>query len=86
MTDLNSLKDQLLPPAREAAKNAYAPYSQLHFGAAALCRDGQVITCCNVENASYSLTQCAERNALGTAATMGIGPGEITAMLIYTPG
>ena len=86
MTDSDSLKDQLLGPAMAAAENAYAPYSKLHFGAAALVRDGRVITGCNVENASYSLTQCAERNALGAAFTAGVRRGEIIAMLIYTPG
>lgn len=86
MTDTNSLIKQLLAPARAAAKNAYAPYSGLHFGAAALTRDGRIITGCNVENASYSITQCAERNALGTAITEGVQPGDVVAMLIYTPG
>jgi len=86
MTDSNSLEDQLLAAAIAAAKNAYAPYSELHFGAAALTRDGRVITGCNVENASYSLTQCAERNALCNAINSGVRRGDIIAMLIYTPG
>ena len=78
--------EQLLEPAIAASKNAYAPYSGLHFGAAALTRDGRIITGCNVENASYSITQCAELNALGAAFAQGVQRGEIVAMLIYTPG
>ena len=86
MFDSKDLIEQLLAPARAAANNAYAPYSGLHFGAAALTRDGSIITGCNVENASYSITQCAERNALGAAITQGVQRGDVVAMLIYTPG
>jgi cytidine deaminase len=46
--------------ATTAAARAYAPYSQLHVGAAGLTSDGRLITGCNVENASYGLTLCAE--------------------------
>jgi len=86
MSDSKQLIEQLLAPARAAAKNAYAPYSGLRFGAAALTCDGRIITGCNVENASYSITQCAETNALGTAIAAGVQPGDVVAMLIYTPG
>ncbi len=86
MSDSKQLTEQLLAPAMAAANNAYAPYSGLHFGAAALTRDGRVIIGCNVENASYSITQCAERNALGAAIAQGVKRGDVVAMLIYTPG
>ena len=59
---------ELLSLATEAARNAYAPYSHLHVGAAVLTEQGNVFAACNVENASYGLTICAERNAIFAAA------------------
>ena len=49
-----------------AAGSAYAPYSRLHVGAAALCDDGRTVTGCNVENASYGLGLCAETRWSGS--------------------
>lgn len=63
---------ELIKLALAAAKNAYAPYSKFHVGAAVLFDDGQVVTGCNVENASYGLSLCAERNALSTAISSGV--------------
>jgi cytidine deaminase len=60
-------RDELLAAAREALKHAYAPYSKFQVGAAILLADGKIFTGCNVENASYGLTVCAERNAIFTA-------------------
>ena len=64
-------------------KHAYAPYSNFHVGAAIQLSDGRVFTGCNVENASYGLTICAERNAIFQAVAGG--SQQITAVVIYTP-
>jgi cytidine deaminase len=71
---------ELVELAQAAAANAYAPYSKFHVGAAALLRDGRVITGVNVENASYPLGVCAERCALARAAAEGIRPGDVEAV------
>ena len=60
-----------------AASRAHCPYSQFHVGAAVLCDDGSVIEGCNVENASYGLTVCAERVALFSAICQGKRPIEL---------
>lgn len=71
---------ELLGLAEAAAACAYAPYSSFPVGAAALARDGRVVTGANVENASYPLGICAERAALARCVAEGIGPGEIAAV------
>jgi len=72
--------------ARQASRNAYAPYSSFPVGAALLADDGEIYVGCNVENASFGLTNCAERSALFSAVADGRGRGDFTALLIYTPG
>lgn len=66
---ISDQKDHLLKLAREAQQNAYAPYSKFRVGAAVLLENGDIFTGCNVENASYGLTNCAERSAIFAAVS-----------------
>jgi cytidine deaminase len=60
-------RQRLLQSAREAMQRAYAPYSHFKVGAALLTSEGRIFSGCNVENASYGLTNCAERTAIFSA-------------------
>lgn len=77
---------QLKEHAMRAAGNSWSPYSRFRVGAAVISDDGRIYLGCNVENASFGLTQCAERSALTSAVSDGIAPGSLTTLLIYTPG
>jgi cytidine deaminase len=72
----------LLDKAKAASANAYAPYSGFNVGAALLAVDGRTFLGCNVENASYSLTICAERNALFHAVSEGVREFEAVAVYV----
>ncbi len=76
----------LKPHAQNAAAHAYSPYSHFKVGAAVLGEDGEIFAGCNVENASYSLTQCAERNAISAAIAGGLQAGSLLSLVIYTSG
>jgi cytidine deaminase len=73
----------LAAKAKEASKHAYCPYSKFRVGAAVLTDSGDVFTGCNVENASYGLTICAERNAIFHMVAQA--KQHIKAVVIYTP-
>jgi cytidine deaminase len=64
---------KLMTTAQKAMKNAHAPYSGFHVGAAVLLKNGKVFSGCNVENASYGMTNCAERTAIFSAVAR-LGP------------
>ena len=71
---------QLIKAAKEAQAFSYSPYSGFKVGAALLCKSGKVYTGCNIENASFSATVCAERTALFKAVSEG--EREFSAMAI----
>ena len=68
--------------AKDAFNKAYAPYSNFHVGAAALTASGKIVKGCNVENASYGLTVCAERNCLAQGVISG--EKKFSTIVIYT--
>ena len=71
---------KLVEAAEVVAANAYAPYSRYLVGAVVLTTDGRTFSGVNVENAAYPLGICAEKTALGAAATAGVKPGEVAAI------
>ncbi|HKL72689.1 MAG TPA: cytidine deaminase [Candidatus Onthovivens sp.] len=73
---------ELVELAKKARENAYAPYSKFKVGAAVIANDDRVFLGANIENASYGLCMCAERNALFNAVSNGIKPKEIKALVI----
>ena len=62
---------KLIEAARQAREKAYAPYSKFKVGAAVLTSDGKIYTGCNIENASYGMSNCAERTAIFKAVSEG---------------
>src|SRR5690606_29331381 len=77
----------LLQLAQKAMEHAYVPYSQFKVGAALLDNNGMIHLGCNIENAAYGPTNCAERTALFAAIASGIGPRQFQAIAVvgHTP-
>jgi cytidine deaminase len=85
--EISQLRQKLFRLARAAMKHAYAPYSHFRVGAAILLDDGRAFSGCNVENASYGLTICAERNAVFAAvAASARKPGILAAAVVNHRG
>ena len=77
-----SVRKKLEQAAKQVMKHAHAPYSNFRVGAAILLTNGRIFSGCNVENASYGMTNCAERTAIFTAVAK-LGPRiEITAIAV----
>ncbi|HEY3272037.1 MAG TPA: cytidine deaminase [Geothrix sp.] len=74
----------MLEAAWKARANAHAPYSHFQVGAALLTTAGDILPGCNVENAAYPVTLCAERGALSAAVAAGLRPGGLAAAVVVT--
>ncbi|ADM38546.1 cytidine deaminase [Bacillus spizizenii] len=79
-------KQELITEALKARDMAYAPYSKFQVGAALLTKDGKVYRGCNIENAAYSMCNCAERTALFKAVSEGDTEFQMLAVAADTPG
>jgi len=82
----NETREKLVDAARTAAKNAYAPYSKFKVGASLLTSGGEIVMGCNVENASYGVTNCAERTAIFRAVAQWGPKLEIRAIAVVNAG
>lgn len=75
---------ELLNIAKDVAKNSYSPYSKFPVGACILYESGNIFSGCNIENSSYGLSLCAERNAISTAIASG-ETSNIVKIAVYSP-
>ncbi len=73
--------DELVQKASEMTKMSYVPYSHFHVGAALLDKNGKIWTGCNIENATYGATNCAERTAIFKAVSEGVRDFEAIAIV-----
>jgi cytidine deaminase len=81
-----SKQDTLIKEAKLAREKAYVPYSKFQVGAALLTTDGKIYHGCNIENAAYSMTNCAERTAFFSAYAKGDRQFELLAVVADTEG
>lgn len=81
---MEKIYQNLLQEAKNASLNTYSPYSNFPVGACVLYESGKTYSGCNIENASYGLSLCAERNAISTALAQG-EKTKIKAIAIYSP-
>ena len=81
---MENIYEELFEKAKKASENAYCPYSKFPVGASILYESNNIYTGCNVENVSFGLTLCAERNAMAAAVSAGEKTG-IKAIAIYSP-
>ncbi len=84
MEEMTKTDKRLVDKATAALRQAYAPYSEFRVGAALLTEDGEIVTGCNVENASYGLTNCAERTAIFKAVSDGVRKFTSIAIVVDT--
>lgn len=84
MEEMTKTDKRLVDKAIVALQQAYAPYSEFRVGAALLTEDGEIVTGCNVENASYGLTNCAERTAIFKAVSDGVREFTSIAIVVDT--
>lgn len=82
----SGLLKELKTRAMAAASCSYSPYSRFRVGASVAAGSGVIYSGCNVENASFGLTQCAERAALTAAISAGERPGSLVCLVLYIPG
>ena len=76
---------KLVEIARKASENTYSPYSNFPVGASLVTKDGKYYHGCNVENASFGLTNCAERTCMFSAYADGVRKQDIVALCVYSP-
>ena len=79
-------ESELIEKAKEYRERAYCPYSKFRVGAAVLTKQGNIYGGCNIENASYPLTNCAERTAIFKAVSEGEREFEVIAVVADTDG
>ena len=84
--NVNEQYQELLDAAFAAMRHAYAPYSRYHVGACVKTKDGKLIPGVNIENASFGLTNCAERSAVFAAYSLGYRKEDIEAIAIVSDG